>query len=83
MDTMYTNPYGLQHVGEVLPAAMEEGNEEDRYAIAILKGGIVVGHANSQKTFYFFLGWWLHFMPNHRAQKVWSLVGSALHLHTV
>ena len=29
---------------EVLPAATEEGNEEYRYAAAIVKGGIVVGH---------------------------------------
>lgn len=51
-------------LGEVLQAEMEEGNEEDRYAVAILKnvailkdGGVVVGHAprSFSRTFYFFL----------------------------
>ena len=38
---------------------MEERNEEDRYAVAILKdGGVVVGHVphSFSRTFYFFLG---------------------------
>lgn len=45
------------HVGEVLPARVEEGNEEDRYAVAVLKGSVVVGHVprNLSRTFYFFL----------------------------
>lgn len=34
---------------------MEEGNEEDRFAVAILKDdGVVVGHV-PRRTFYFFL----------------------------
>ena len=37
---------------------MEDGNAEDRHAVAILKGGTVVGHVprNFSRTFYFFLG---------------------------
>ena len=45
-------------LGEVLRAEMEEGNGEDRYAVAILKdGGIVVGHVpcSFSRTFYLFL----------------------------
>ena len=43
---------------EVLQAETEEGNEEDRYAVAILKdSGVVVGHVprSFSRTFYFFL----------------------------
>ena len=45
------------YVGEVLPARVEESNEEDRYAIAVFKGSIVVGCVlcNFSRTFYFFL----------------------------
>ena len=33
-------------LGEVLRVEIEEGNEEDRYVVAILKdGGVIVGHA--------------------------------------
>ena len=45
-------------LGEVLRAETEEGNEEDRYAVAILKvSGVVVGHVprSFSRTFYFFL----------------------------
>ena len=44
-------------IGEVLRAETEEGNEEDRYAVAVLNGGVIVGHVprNFSKTFYFFL----------------------------
>ena len=45
-------------LGEILRAEMEEGNEEDRFAVAILKdGGVVVGHVprSFSRTFYFFL----------------------------
>ena len=45
------------YVGEVLPARVEEGNEEDRYTVAVLKGNIAVGcvPCNFSRTFYFFL----------------------------
>ena len=45
-------------LGEVLRVEMEERNEEDRYAVAILKdGGVVICHVprSFSKTFYFFL----------------------------
>ena len=45
-------------LGEVLRVEMEERNEEDRYALALLKdGGVVVGHVprSFSRTFYFFL----------------------------
>ena len=45
------------YVGEVLPVQAEEGNDEDRYAVAVLKRSIAVGYVpcNFSRTFYFFL----------------------------
>ena len=45
------------YIGEVLPAAVEDGNEEDQYAVAVCKGGIVVGHTPRElsRILYFFL----------------------------
>ena len=42
---------------EVLPARVKEGNEEDRHAVAVLKGSIVLGYVprNFSRTFYLLL----------------------------
>jgi hypothetical protein len=43
--TIFISPYGLHRsVGEVLQAEVEDGNEEDQYAVAVRKSSVVVGH---------------------------------------
>ena len=42
---------------EVLPVRVKEGNDEDRHAVVVLKGSIVVGcvPCNFSRTSYLFL----------------------------
>ena len=44
-------------VGEVLPTEVEDDNDEDVYAIAVLRGSVVVGHVprTFSRIFYFFI----------------------------
>ena len=43
--------------GEILPLSIEDGNEHDSFAVAVLKDTVIVGHAPRElsRVFYFFL----------------------------
>jgi len=50
------------HIGEVLVACVESDNSEDDYAVAIVKGNVVVGHIppDFPEIFTTFNVWWFY-----------------------
>ena len=62
-------------IDETLQVALEDTNEHDEYAIAITRGGCIVGHIPWEiSRICLFLDTWHHQLQNRRPQKESSCV---------